>query len=101
VFGRACNRIDREPKNSSSKGLERSDRLGMALWTPSARASAQAASTAAKPSVSTADSTLTIVEGTADWQLDVPLPREHRVGTEVYIDMPKQPCEPRAPRRCA
>src|SRR6202035_5779980 len=31
-----------------------------AEWTPSARASAQAASTAAKPSVSTADSTLTI-----------------------------------------
>src|SRR5690242_21929128 len=31
-----------------------------AEWIPSARASAQAASTAAKPSVSTADSTLTI-----------------------------------------
>jgi hypothetical protein len=35
-------------------------RTTSAEWTPSARASAQAASTAAKPSVNTADSTLTI-----------------------------------------
>jgi hypothetical protein len=30
------------------------------------------------------------VEGTADWQLDVPPPREQRVSGEVDIDMPKQ-----------
>src|ERR1700722_10781336 len=30
------------------------------------------------------------VDGTADWQLDVPPPREHRVSGEVDIDMPKQ-----------
>src|SRR5438309_12070822 len=43
-----------------SRCRDRMLRTTSAEWTPSERASAQAASTAAKPSVSTADSTLTI-----------------------------------------
>jgi hypothetical protein len=43
-----------------SRWPDRMLRTTSAEWTPSARASAQAASTAAKPSVNTADSTLTI-----------------------------------------
>jgi len=45
---------------SGSRCRDRMLRTTSAEWTPPARASAQAASTAVKPSVSTADSTLTI-----------------------------------------